>query len=185
MPTHLERLLFTQGGLCFFCRQQLPKSEASVEHLLASANGGGNADDNCVACCKTLNHLLGSKSIKEKMLIVLNQRGSFKCPGNVGIKPPQPQGSQPRDVPATDQTESLQTSALKPSGTQIDMVLADLKKRGTSRPRKTTTLNSTIKALFKQQQKQLSDDELATLVMELQRRGKIIISDTKVSYKLG
>ena len=65
------------------------------------------------------------------------------------------------------------------------MVLADLKKRGTSRPRKTTTLNSTIKALFKQQQKQLSDDELATLVMELQRRGKIIISDTKVSYKLG
>lgn len=82
MTTHLDRLLFAQGGQCFFCRKPLPKAEASVEHLNASANGGTNDDGNCVACCKALNHLLGSKSIKEKMQIVLNQRGNFQCPGN-------------------------------------------------------------------------------------------------------
>lgn len=34
------------------------KAEASVEHLRASANGGGNNDENCVACCKAVNALL-------------------------------------------------------------------------------------------------------------------------------
>jgi 5-methylcytosine-specific restriction endonuclease McrA len=47
----LERLLFLQGHRCFFCQQTIPDGEASVEHLVASSNGGGNEDDNCVACC--------------------------------------------------------------------------------------------------------------------------------------
>jgi HNH endonuclease len=76
----LDRLLFEQGGECFFCRKALAKSEASIEHLVASANGGPNHEDNCVACCKTLNALLGSKALKQKFQVVLNQRGSFKCP---------------------------------------------------------------------------------------------------------
>ena len=84
MTAQLDRLLFTQGGLCFFCRRLLPKADASVEHLVASANGGTNDEGNCVACCKTLNHLLGAKSIREKMQIVLNQRGNFHCPAVVG-----------------------------------------------------------------------------------------------------
>src|SRR5665647_3213554 len=88
MPTKpLDRLMFVQGGICFFCKQPLPKAEASVEHLLASANGGGNSDENCVACCKTVNALLGSMSLKEKFQVVLNQKGQFKCPnGAVATK---------------------------------------------------------------------------------------------------
>ena len=51
MPTKpLDRLLFAQGDLCFFCRSPLPKADASVEQLVASAKGGGNGDDNCVVC---------------------------------------------------------------------------------------------------------------------------------------
>ncbi|MGL6334488.1 HNH endonuclease [Aeromonas jandaei] len=61
--------MFVQGGLCFFCKQPLPKTEASVEHLLASANGGSNSDENCVACCKAVNRLLGSMSLKEKFQV--------------------------------------------------------------------------------------------------------------------
>lgn len=76
--------MFAQGGLCFFCKKPLPKSEASVEHLLASANGGNNSDENCVACCKTVNALLGSMSLKEKVQVVLNQKGQFKCPNDAG-----------------------------------------------------------------------------------------------------
>lgn len=180
MTTHLDRLLFAQGGQCFFCRKALPKAEASIEHLVASANGGMNDDGNCVACCKALNHLLGSKSIKEKIQIVLNQRGNFQCPGNIPTQP------------ATAVSPNLPSSPAKPippngngATPAIDLVLADLKKRGASRPRKISTLTSTIKALLKQQQKPNSDAEVANLITELQRRGKVIVTDTKVAYKLG
>lgn len=80
----LERILFAQGGECFFCKKRLGKDEASVEHLVALANGGRNDEDNCVVCCKQLNSLLGSKSIKGKLLVVLNQRGAFLCPAETG-----------------------------------------------------------------------------------------------------
>src|SRR3954471_8737843 len=81
MPTRpLDRLMFAQGGLCFFCKQPLTKADASVEHLMASANGGSNGDENCVACCKAVNALLGSMSLKAKFQVVLNQKGQFKCP---------------------------------------------------------------------------------------------------------
>jgi hypothetical protein len=34
----LDRLLFKQGSQCFFCRKPLEPIDASVEHLVASAN---------------------------------------------------------------------------------------------------------------------------------------------------
>lgn len=182
MTTHLDRLLFAQGGQCFFCRNQLPKAEASVEHLVASANGGSNDDGNCVACCKALNHLLGSKSIKEKMQIVLNQRGNFQCPGSACIQPAVPTGLTPV---ATAVVAKATPPASNGSALPIDLVLADLKKRGASRPRKVSTLTSTIKALLKQHQKPNSDVEIANLIAELQKRGRVIVTDTKVGYKLG
>ncbi len=180
MTTHLDRLLFAQGGQCFFCRKPLPKTEASVEHLVASANGGTNDDGNCVACCKALNHLLGSKSIKEKMQIVLNQRGYFQCPGNTCTQPATPPTPTPA-VPASKVAPAPANGNQSP----IDLVLADLKKRGVSRPRKVSTLTSTIKALLKLHQKPNADVEVANLIAELQRRGKVIVTDNKVSYKLG
>lgn len=180
MTNHLDRLLFAQGGQCFFCRKPLPKAEASVEHLVASANGGTNDDGNCVACCKALNHLLGSKSIKEKMQIVLNQRGNFQCPGNLGQQPitaPSPSHVVPAPKPVQATTNGGSSS--------IDLVLSDLKKRGASRPRKVSTLTSTIKALLKQHQKPNTDAEVESLVTELHKRGRLIVTDTKVTYKLG
>lgn len=182
MTTHLDRLLFAQGGQCFFCRKPLPKAEASVEHIVASANGGTSDDGNCVACCKALNHLLGSKSIKEKLQIVLNQRGNFQCPDSAC--------AQPTPAPAPSTNTQNATPKLAPTvgnGTSapIDLVLADLKKRGASRPRKLSTLASTIKSLLKQQQKGNTDSEVAGLIAELQKRGKVTIIDTKVTYKLG
>lgn len=182
--THLDRLLFAQGGQCFFCRKLLPKADASVEHLVASANGGTNSDDNCVACCKTLNHLLGSKSIKDKLQIVLNQRGDFRCPETTLATVPAASTSAVKAV-ATAVIKPPNGTALPADQERMDLVLADLKKRGASRPRKVSTLTSTIRALIKQQQqKAISDAEVAKLIAELQRRSKLIITDTKVAYKL-
>lgn len=89
MPTRpIDRLMFAQGNCCFFCRQPLPKEQASVEHLVASSRGGSNADENCVACCATVNRLLGSMSVKDKFQVVLNHQGKFRCPNGVGSPRP-------------------------------------------------------------------------------------------------
>lgn len=182
MTTHLDRLLFGQGGQCFFCRKALPKADASVEHLVASANGGTNDDGNCVACCKALNHLLGAKSIKEKMQIVLNQRGSFQCPGNIPAEPAAVVRQDPHALVSSPKPKTITGNG---NTAAIELILADLEKRGASRPRKVSTLTSTIRALLKQQQKPNADAELADLIAELQRRGKVVVTDTKVTYKLG
>lgn len=164
MPTKpLDRLMFAQGGLCFFCKQPLPKSEASVEHLVASANGGNNNDENCVACCKAVNALLGSMSLKEKVQVVLNQKGQFKCPNGAGA------------VKATPKP----VATAKAKDDKFSLVVANLQQRGNSKPRSLKTLTSTVASLFP---KGLPEAELKSLLHQLQAAGKVIVTDNKVTY---
>ena len=166
MPTKpIDRLMFAQGGLCFFCGKSLPKSEASVEHLVASANGGSNNDENCVVCCKTLNALLGSMSLKEKVQVVLNQHGQFKCP-NDGSAP-----SAARRAPHMSRSPNE----------RLSLIVNDLRKRGSARPSTLKTLASTVGALF---QKKLPAQEVSSLIEQLQALGIVVVSGTKVTYEL-
>src|SRR5262245_34043507 len=120
MPTKpIDRLLFAQGGLCFFCAKRLSLADASVEHLMATSNGGRNDADNTVACCKALNSLLADMSLKEKFRVVLNQKGSFKCPNGKALH-------------------------YVPSDENLSKVIEDLRKRSAARPRTMKTLISTI-----------------------------------------
>lgn len=166
----LDRILFMQGGLCYFCKQPLHQSDASVEHLVAKANGGGNDDGNCVVCCKSLNAILGSLSLKEKIQIVLNQKGNFKCPNSEVTSKSTP---KPKPNPKDKKIKAVDS--------QFEMVLANLKQRGNSRPRTVKTLSSTIKSLFANG---LSEPDLQAIVQQLQTSGKIEISGTKVSYSM-
>ena len=137
----LERLLLFQGNRCFFCDQPIPEGEASVEHLVASANGGGNDDDNCVACCKSLNAAFGNRPYKE-LRAVLSHRGHFACPRS----------------PASDSaTIQNLTTRCEPAVGRLALVVADLIKRGPAKPRKVETLRNTIAAVF---QKQITDSEI-------------------------
>ena len=171
MPTKpIDRLMFAQGGLCFFCREPLPKGEASVEHLLASANGGDNSDENCVACCKTINALFGSMSLKEKIQIVLNQQGRFKCPNRANTA-----------KVAAPASARLGSRPPKSSTDKLSLVVADLRKRGAATPATVKTLTSTISALF---QKKLEEKELSALLEQLQAKGWVVFNGTKVSYAL-
>jgi hypothetical protein len=170
MPTTpLERLIFAQGGLCFFCGEQLPKGEASVEHLVASANGGNSNLENCVACCKTVNALLGSMSLKEKFRVALNQRGEFKCPAR------------------SDKSKSLTKPSSKPSaGAQskaemMETVCTALRSRGDLKPKKLLTLRNFIATQFGNK---LSDKELDLLLEKLQSSGTIAIEGSKLTYEL-
>lgn len=160
MPTKpIDRLLFAQGGRCFFCQEHLPKSEASIEHLIARTNGGSNEDGNTVACCKTLNALLGRMSLKEKLQVVLNQKGQFQCPNG-----------------ASRGDEQTATSPGK-----LARVVADLRKRGTALPATVRALKSTINNLF---QKKLPPAEQTALVEDLKAKGYVVLDGTKVAYRL-
>jgi len=161
----LERLLVMQGRRCFFCDDVIASGEASVEHLVASANGGSNDDENCVVCCKALNAAFGSKPYKEKLRAVLNHKGKFVCPR---------QHATPARVIAT-------ADAPEAEDAQVALVIADLARRGASRPRKEQTLRNTIAAVF---QKKLAEEELSALLARLQDRKYLSITDGKVGYKL-
>lgn len=170
MPTKpLDRLLFSQGGLCFFCKEPLPKGEESVEHLVASANGGNSNLENCVACCKTVNRLLGSMSLKEKFQVVLNQRGEFKCPART-VKT----GHAPK-------TPAKPPTAAQTRQQRLELIVANLRQRGSARPRTLKTLRSTVSALFG---KTLGDKELDALLESLQSAGTIAVDGTKLTYDL-
>ena len=182
MPTKpLDRLMFIQGGLCFFCKQPLPKSEASVEHLFASANGGSNNDENCVACCKSVNALLGCMSLKEKFQVVLNQKGQFKCPNGAGSADP---ASSPKAIAAAQTQATPKAKPKAPAIAKNDklaFVIANLKQRGNSKPRTLKTLTSTIASLYP---KGVPKAELASLLQKLQSTGKVVVKEDKVSYAL-
>ncbi|MEO6807756.1 MAG: HNH endonuclease, partial [Isosphaeraceae bacterium] len=162
--TPLERLLFAQGGNCFFCDQPLARDQASVEHLVAQANGGSNNDGNCVACCKAINRLLGSMSLKEKIRVVLNQRVPFRCP----------------NAPSSPEVSQTQSPSSPQSKSTYEVALAYLRKQGTARPRKPKALRNTMAALF-------PGTELAmieSVVEELKAAGKLSEVEGKVTYTL-
>lgn len=162
----LTRLLFLQGGLCFFCKKPLSETEASVEHLVASANGGSNRDDNCVACCKSLNILLGSMPLKNKIDVCLNQKGQFVCPNGVQKK-----------IAKTKPVAPPKTMKAVPD--YYTQVVANLKQRGNSKPGTVEKLKSTIASLF---QKKLSAPEIDAIVQQLQSNRVISIAGAKVTY---
>ena len=164
-----QRLLFAQGGLCYFCKAPLPATEASVEHLLAKANGGSDRDDNCVACCKSLNALLGSMSLKEKIQVVLNQQGQFRCPNGAQIK-----------IKKTGPAAPPKTTKIVAE--RYAQVLARLKQLGKAKPRTVPKLKNLIVALF---QSKLSENEVDTLVAQLESGRVISIVQTKLTYLPG
>jgi len=75
----------------------------------------------------------------------------------------------------------LRIPASTSSDEQIAAVVKNLAARGHSRPRKVKTLQNTIKDLFT---KQLDEQELSSLVKELQKRKLIVVKQGNVSYKL-
>jgi len=172
--TTLERLLFLQQDLCFFCKAPLPKAEASIEHLLATAHGGSNHDANRVACCKKLNQWLGSMPLKEKIEFILRQDGGFRCPNG---KAPKTVAAELAPLPPAG---ALPTAA--PAEAALQKVVENLKRRGKARPANDTRLRSTIEVLREQQKLGCSVDEILFLLVN---RGLVAVDGAgKVTYRL-
>ena len=167
----IDRLLFAQGGRCFFCARQLTKADASIDHLVARAHGGKDNDENCVACCKQLNALFGRVSLKEKLRIILSQHGTFVCPatsiGPAATKSQRTSKAVP-EIPATVEAKLV-------------IVLNDLHKRGAAKPSTVKKLKNTMKSALKNGE---TETEIAVLIQALQDSGVISVSGGKVKYAL-
>jgi hypothetical protein len=160
----IERLLFAQGNRCFFCHDPLPVGDATVEHLVAQSNGGLSADDNCVACCKALNNLLGNKSYKEKLRIMLQHRPRFTCP--------RPKTSKEETLPPLD----AEGVARK----RFELVFSKFEKQVRNRPVKLERLRNAIANVF---DGQIEDDDVERIIAELQSTGYIHIDGKSVIYQ--
>lgn len=75
----------------------------------------------------------------------------------------------------------VKASNSKSPSEKVAVIVADLKRRGASKPRAIKTLTSTINSMF---QKQLPEQELQSLLNELKEQGLITVAGTKVSYAL-
>jgi len=75
----------------------------------------------------------------------------------------------------------LRIPASTSSDEQIAAIVKNLAGRGHARPRKVKTLQNTIKNLFAEQ---LDDQELSSLIKELQKRKLIVVKENNVSYRL-
>ena len=160
-----------------------------MEHLVPSSRAGSNSDDNCVACCKAINALLGSMSLKEKIKVVLNQKGQFKCPNGTGNQSPKPAAKPPAKVkvivePNTPTTPKVVANSIPPnevSPEKIIKVIENLKSRGNARPRHLSSLRATLNALASLK---VTDAQVTFIIQQLQAAGKISVSEDLVTYKL-
>ena len=165
----LDRLLFAQGGCCFFCDRPISKAEASVEHLVALTHDGPDNDENCVACCKQLNTLFGRISLKEKLRIVLNQDGSFACPAAIANSSPIEKPATPKPTPALIDSPDA----------KLQVVITDLHKRGAAKPGTVEKLKNTMRSALKNGE---TEEDLAVLVHALEQRKLISVTEGKVTY---
>lgn len=84
----LEKLLYLQSGKCFFCREALALSDASIEHLHPRSKGGKSTDDNVVVCCAALNQTFGSMDLRTKFDFLISSGGLLQCPARSGSHRP-------------------------------------------------------------------------------------------------
>ena len=75
----------------------------------------------------------------------------------------------------------VRAACSKSPSERLEVVVADLQRRGTAKPRAVKTLRSTINSIF---QKSLSEQEIDHLLAALQKHGVVTVTESKVSYSL-
>jgi hypothetical protein len=160
----LQRLLFLQGNLCFFCHEEIPHGDESIEHLSALANGGPKDEENCVVCCKSLNAALGSSSVKEKFRAILSQRSGFTCPRR---RLEDPSAAHP-DAP----------SPLQLAEKLLPEAIANIQKRGATRPAKLVALRNALTASLPV----ATPAAIEILLQKLQALGHVAVEGSRVAY---
>jgi 5-methylcytosine-specific restriction endonuclease McrA len=73
VPLTRRTIMLRDGYTCQYCGQQLPKTEATVDHVLPKSRGGVTAWDNVVCACRACNLRKGSHTLAEADMALLEQ----------------------------------------------------------------------------------------------------------------
>lgn len=161
----IDRLIFLQGNACFFCGKGIPKGEASIEHLVAKANGGENSDGNCAVVCKSANEALGHLTIKAKIQVVLNQRGDFVCPSKVN----------------DEVVIEASIDPISSADEQFKIFAERFRKYDKNRPKTMSALKSVTHAIFKNK---LEKEEVAFVIAMLLTKGYVNQDENNLTYAM-
>jgi hypothetical protein len=172
---HVRVIVFVgphQTKIAFETAAALQRMGANAEYVRLSG-GGSNALDFHLA------YYLGQLTVKEPTAyfhIVSKDTGFDPL-----VKHLQERKLRVHRVQALAEIPILKPPDPKTSADRLALIVADLQKRGAARPRTVTTLSSTISATF---QKQLTEQEVGSLVSDLKKKGLIKVEGTKVTYNL-
>jgi hypothetical protein len=172
---HVRVIVFVgphQTKIAFETAAALQRMGANAEYVRLSG-GGSNALDFHLA------YYLGQLTVKEptaSFYIVSKDTGFDPL-----VRHLQERKLRVSRVQALGEIPLLKPPDPKSSPDRLALIVADLQKRGASRPRTVATLSSTISATF---QKQLTEQEVSSLVSDLKKKGLIKVEGTKVTYNL-
>jgi hypothetical protein len=172
---HFRVLVFvgaSQNKLTFETAAAVQRLGARAEYVKIAGNGSNALDFHIAFHIGHLSaqdptaffHIISKDTGFDPLIAHLKERKVF--------------ASRSKDV--TD-IQLLKAANSKTTPEKIDVVLANLRQRGASKPRTLKTLTSTINSLF---QKQLTGEELAALLKGLQAKGFINVDETRVTYAL-
>jgi hypothetical protein len=132
-------------------------------------------------------------SLKEKIKVVLNQKGSFKCPNGKALATPASGSHKQTPLPATALKKQPKTPLAPPVRKPPPAVTAAVRSfdedvagiveilKARSRPRNLSSLKAILKALadFK-----LTDQKVNMVIQHLQASGQLKVNNEQVTYKL-
>mgnify|MGYP000628425579 CR=1 FL=1 len=170
---HFRVLVFvgaSQNKLAFDTAAAVQKLGARAEYVKIAGNGSNALDFHIAFHIGQLSnqdptaffHIISKDTGFDPLIQHLKERKVF--------------ASRSKDV---SDIPLLKAANSKTLAEKIDLVVANIQQRGSSKPRTLKTLTSTINSLFR---KQLSDEELVALVKGLQNTGFVTVTDTKVTY---
>ena len=172
---HFKVIVFVganQAKVTFEVASVLQQMGERAEYIKISGNGSNALDFHVAYYIGALAskepdayfHIVSKDTGFDPLITHLKTRKIFAC-----------RSKDVTDIPIVKASNSKSPSE------KIAVIVADLKRRGASKPRAVKTLTSTISSMF---QKQLPEQELQSLLNELKEQGLITVAGTKVSYAL-
>lgn len=67
--TRFNRIKFNSDGFCFYCYEEMSKSQLTADHVFPRAKGGVNDMDNIIFVCKSCNSSKGKRDLMEWFLL--------------------------------------------------------------------------------------------------------------------
>jgi 5-methylcytosine-specific restriction endonuclease McrA len=73
VPLTRRTIMLRDGYTCQYCGQQLPRAEATIDHVVPKSRGGATAWENVVCACRSCNVRKGSRTLAEAGMVLLEQ----------------------------------------------------------------------------------------------------------------